>query len=139
MKIMNEQITFDGNEIIDLSNVYLPKTVKVQKEGTKKGSKVDVEFQEIGESYVSLDSTKLTLGDILYIEYKIKDKEPVYSHTARIQALEEKVALQEKMIKDLFKAVHNRLDIPTFNTWVRSVENKIGLDLIKNQFHSPYP
>lgn len=139
MAAHKELISYDGNEIYELKEEYIESSVKVSLKQT--GSRaVKLTVSEIGGRFISLDIPDTTeIGDILEVTYKVKEKIIRKFDTDRLSALEKKVLEQEKLILELQKAVRNRISVRTFTSWLKALEQKLGVDIIDQAFQSPYP
>ena len=136
MKKVTEQVLFDGNEIIELGHAYNKGSVKIFVKNNTKS--IPLEVNEIGGNYVSFDTSKLTLNDILDINYNIEEITK-FNSLERIQALEQKVLELEKAQKQIFESLYHRVSNETFNTWLKALEKQLGVEIISQQFSAPYP
>lgn len=136
MKKIIEQVLFDGNEIIELGHVYNKGSVKIFVKNNTES--IPLEVNEIGGNYVSFDTSKLTLNDILDINYIIEEVTK-FNSLERIQVLEQKVLELEKAQKQIFESLYHRVSNETFNTWLKALEKQLGVEIISQQFSAPYP
>lgn len=129
-----EQIPYDGNEIYELKEEYLERSVKALL------GKDEIPVSEIGGRFVSIEVPANTpIGNILHISYKTPDKMVRKFDTDRLRALEELVLQQQEAIKELQEAVRHRMSVRTFTTWAKAVEASLGVQLIEQSFQTPYP
>ena len=136
MKDKKETVVFFNTEsIIEVTEQYLPNTVKVFYYEDNKV--VTVNISEIGGKYLNiLDNLKDGLE--LVITYKVQGTQERITFDKRLDELEAKVN-QQMLIEKLLVANRNRVDITTFNTWIRAVETKLGVELSSQSFPAPYP
>ena len=127
MKDKKETVVFFNTEsIIEVTEQYLPNTVKVFYYEDNKV--VTVNISEIGGKYLNiLDNLKDGLE--LIITYKVQGTQERITFDKRLDELEAKVKNQQMLIEKLLVANRNRVDITTFNTWIRAVETKLGVEL----------
>lgn len=137
MKKIKEQVLFDGNEIIELGHAYNKGSVKIFVKNNTES--IPLEVNEIGGNYVSFDISKLTLNDILDINYIIEEEVTKFNSLERIQVLEQKVLELEKAQKQIFESLYHRVSNETFNTWLKALEKQLGVEIISQQFSAPYP
>lgn len=137
MRDKKETVVFFNTEsIIEVTEQYLPNTVKVFYYEDNKA--IPVNISEIGGKYLSiLDDLKDGLE--LVITYKVQGTEERITFDKRLDELELKVKNQQILIEKLLVANRNRVDITTFNTWIRAVETKLGVELSSQSFPAPYP
>ena len=137
MKKITEQVLFDGNEIIELGHTYNKGSVKIFVKNNTES--IPLEVNEIGGNYVSFDTSKLTLNDVLDINYIIEEEVTKFNSLERIQVLEQKVLELEKAQKQIFESLYHRVSNETFNTWLKALEKQLGVEIISQQFSAPYP
>ena len=137
MKDKKETVVFFNTEsIIEVTEQYLPNTVKVFYYEDNKV--VTVNISEIGGKYLNiLDNLKDGLE--LIITYKVQGTQERITFDKRLDELEAKVKNQQMLIEKLLVANRNRVDITTFNTWIRAVETKLEVELSSQSFPAPYP
>lgn len=135
MSVHKENIPYDGNEIYELKEEYLEDSVKVLY-----GNNKEIGVTEVGGRFISLSiPDDIELGDTLKVSYKTPQKVIRKFDTDRLRALEEIVLTQQKAIEELQKALNHRMSIRTFTTWARTVEEKLGVNIIEQSFQTPYP
>lgn len=137
MRDKKETVVFFNTEsIIEVTEQYLPNTVKVFYYEDNKV--VIVNISEIGGKYLNiLDNLKDGLE--LVITYKVQGTQERITFDVRLDELELKVKNQQVLIEKLLVANRNRVDITTFNTWIRATETKLGVELSSQSFPTPYP
>lgn len=136
MKTSIETIYYDGSEIYELAEEYIPKSVKAKSETG------DVEIEEVGGTYISIkENPGLQPGSsVVTVYYTPKRSLPEKRSINKSQKdLEERIVALEKELAIVKKALDNRVDLNTFSTWLKSLETELGVDVIKNIFQKPYP
>lgn len=137
MKENIEKFISDGSEIIELKEEYLGESVKVfliNQDNTL----TQVPAVEIGNKYISLSDT-IEAGKKFEVRYNTISENDKFDLSKRIQQLETKIERQDKVLKEVLTALRHRVDLGTFNTWTKSIEDKIGIELISQSFQTPYP
>lgn len=137
MKENIEKFISDGSEIIELKEEYLGESVKVfliNQDNTL----TQVPAVEIGNKYISLSDT-IEAGKKFEVRYNTISENDKFDLSKRIQQLETKIERQDKVLKEVLTALRHRVDLGTFNTWTKSIEDKIGVELISQSFQTPYP
>lgn len=136
MKDKKEKVIFNTESIIEVTEQYLPNTVTVFY--NKGDETIQVNITEIGGRYLNILDT-LKEGTELTVYYKIQDGQEKINFDSRLDALEVQIKNQQLIIEKLLVAVRNRVDITTFNTWIKATEKKLGAELSSQSFPSPYP
>lgn len=136
MRSYYDKIVFDGNTIIELSREYVTGSVSASYVVNSMQTTLGVE--EIGEKYVSLilNNIDVPIGSTIQINYQIKSEYSKLSEIERLKALEKKIEEHEKTIQQLLEGMRTRVDIQTFNTWLKSVETQLGIDIVAQQFYA---
>ena len=96
MKKIKEQVLFDGNEIIELGHAYNKGSVKIFVKNNTES--IPLEVNEIGGNYVSFDTSKLTLNDILDINYIIEEVTKFNSLEEEVEYLRMEVEFLKKLL-----------------------------------------
>ena len=137
MKENIEKFISDGSEIIELKEEYLGGSVKaflINKDNTL----TQIPVTEIGNKYISLTNI-IEAGKEFEVRYNTVSENDKFDLYKRIQQLETKIEKQDKILKEVLTALRHRVDLGTFNTWTKSIEDKIGVELISQSFQTPYP
>ena len=137
MKENIEKFISDGSEIIELKEEYLGESVKaflLNKDNTL----TQIPVKEIGNKYISLTNT-IEAGKTFEVRYNTVSENDKFDLYKRIQQLETKIEKQDKVLEEVLTALRHRVDLGTFNTWTKSIEDKIGVELISQSFQTPYP
>lgn len=97
---------------------------------------IPIRLNEIGENYIELIDSP-TIGSTLKVTYTIAEpnKSPS-SLIERLVALESLVESQNKKITVLEKAIRNRVNVETFNVWIKLVEKKLGVSVADRNLFS---
>lgn len=139
MSQIKEFIAYDGNEIYELKDEYLEGSVQVslKREGERS---LKITPSEIGSRFISLDIPEDTpFNSVLEVTYKVKQPVLKRFDLDRLNEAERKIAALEAVVSEQQKALRNRLSIKTFNTWMRMIEQKLGVEIIPNTAQHPYP
>lgn len=133
MSEIKERFTSDGiNTIYKSNEKYSAGTMKVSVI-TDQGE-LSVSFTELGEGYIQLNSVE-PLGKIIILTYELfgtlpEDNQEEYNIKERIKTLEKAVENLYTLNKQLEKALEQRVNITSFQAWLRLVEKKLGIKLI---------
>jgi hypothetical protein len=120
--------------IYELSLNYKAGSVSV-KELTGSGD-IPLLFNEIGENYIELVDLPTT-GNTIRVTYTIDEpNKSASSLVERLVALEGIIEAQNKKITTLEKAVRNRVNVETFNVWIKLVEKKLGISVADRNLFS---
>lgn len=133
-KTQYENIPFVGETIIELQKEFLDGSLTCS--FLNNTIKKNVPTKSLGGKYISLeiDADLIPFNSILNITYKIKDDVTKLTEQQRIGILEEQVKDQEKVLKEILEALKYRVDIQTFNTWIKALEKQLDVEIIKQQF-----
>lgn len=136
MKTLTEIFYFNGSFILELSDEYIPSSVKAWY--YESDSKLEpISLNEIGGRYIGLDEeASLEEGMAIKVEYAIETKK---FSTEKLNQLEARVAEQQKVIETILEALKHRVDIHTFSTYLRTLESKLNIDILDEVFTKPYP
>lgn len=135
MKTLTEIFHFNGSFILELSNEYIPSSVKAWY--YESDSKLEpISLNEIGGRYIGLDEEASLDGVTIKVEYAIETKK---FSTEKLNQLEAQVAEQQKVIETILEALRHRVDIHTFSTYLRTLESKLNIDILDEVFTKPYP
>lgn len=135
MKTLTEIFHFNGSFILELSNEYIPSSVKAWY--YESDSKLEpISLNEIGGRYIGLDEEASLEGVTIKVEYAIETKK---FSTEKLNQLEAQVAEQQKVIETILEALRHRVDIHTFSTYLRTLESKLNIDILDEVFTKPYP
>lgn len=135
MKVDYEQLIFDGNVIVELKRDFISGTITCSY--TNNSMKTNIIVKEIGDKYISLeieDAESVPLGTVLNISYQVKPDHTKLTEFERIKVLEKKVEDQEKVLKQVLETLKYRVDIRTFNTWLKALEKQLGVDIVSQSF-----
>lgn len=121
----------DGtNTIFKTSKKYSPGTIIV----TIVGEVLPLEIVELSNEYVQINSVP-TNGLQIKLDYEIlgtlpTDNTEEYDIKERLVQLEKAVESMYVIIKAQEAALNNRVNITTFQAWLKLVEKKVGIKLI---------
>lgn len=133
-KTQYENIPFVGETIIELQKEFIDGSLTCS--FLNNTIKKNVPTKNLGGKYISLeiDTDLIPFNSVLNISYKIKDDVTKLTEQQRIGILEKQVNEQEKVLKEVLAALKHRVDIQTFNTWIKSLEKQLDVEIIKQQF-----
>lgn len=126
---IKEVIIYDGSEVYELKHEYLKGSVI-----TSQG-----EVQEIGSRFISVTNIAIPEGETFEVGYKVEQETRRRFEADRLTAVEKRLDALEKENEELKKALRNRLDVGTFNAWMKALEHQLGVEIIKQSFHTVYP
>lgn len=136
MKGVIEEFIYNGSEILELKEPYINDTVKGYIEDNS--NKLPIILEEIGDRYINI-SSPMVEGTKIIIQYNIESISSKNDSLKRIKDLEDRLEKNERVVKEILKALKYRVDLGTFNTWVKSIEGKLGIELVSQSFQTPYP
>ena len=147
MKTKIEEFYFSGDYILELQDEYIQNTVKVYYfEPYKKTpnryltEKHPVEVSEVGGKYISLsEDTGFPDRAKIEVEYGVDSGATKLQTNERLKQLEAKVEAQQQVLETVLEALRYRVDIQTFTTWIKSLEDTLGVDIVQQVFTKPYP
>lgn len=138
-EVITEQFTYNGEDILQLKQDFIENTLSCY--FLINGMKTALVPESLGDRFININTTGITipLRVSISITYRIEKDISKYSIGERLKILERKVETQEQELKVLREALKHRVDITVFKTYLRSLEKKLNVDLIDNQFPLPYP
>lgn len=131
MTINTDMFVSDGtNTIFKTSKKYSTNTLTI----TTNGNTTPISFTELSEEYIQINDVP-TSGTQIKIEYTILGTLPTdnieeYDIKERLVQLEKAVESMYVIIKAQELALNNRVNITTFQAWLKLVEKKTGIKLI---------
>jgi len=122
-------ITEANNTIYDLSEKYVAKTVIAFK--IVGSNEVLITAGELGENFIRLDPTEVSLGDTIKVVFKTETAaSQEESLHIRLAKLEQTISKLEENNKILEEALKNRVNITAFQAWISLLEKKLGINLV---------
>lgn len=138
-ELKTEQFTYNGEEIFQVKEDFVPGSLICYY--IMNGLKTTLTVTELGENYINISTPNVVIPNRAPISmtYRVETDKSKFSTLERLKMLEEENIEQRKQLIVLAEALKYRLDIKTFKTYLKSLEKKLGVDVIDQSFSSPYP
>lgn len=138
-ELKTEQFTYNGEEIFQVKEDFVPGSLICY--FIMNGLKTNLSVTELGENYINISTPNVIIPDRapISLTYRVETDTSKFSTLERLKMLEKENLEQRKQLATLAEALKYRVDIQTFKTYLKSLEKKIGVDLIDQTFSNPYP
>lgn len=98
------------------------------------GTLSEILVTSLGLNYVQVENTIIELGEkikLTYNKYGESPQEGDNNLIMRIVKLEKAIEQLYEMNKILKQGLDNRVNVTTFQAWLRAVEKKLGIDIVE--------
>lgn len=138
-ELRTEQFTYNGEEIFQIKEDFISKTLTCY--FIQNGLKTTLTVEELGDNYINIKTEGVVIPNraSISITYRVETDTSKFTALERIKFLEKEVNDQKKIVTTLAEALKYRVDIETFKTYLKSLEKKLGVDIIEQTFPIPYP
>lgn len=125
--------TQEENIVLELQEDYILESIKVWVCDDQWNKVRELDIIELGSKYIQL-TENLILNTKLIIIYNIRTLEfdPDTNILLKLKALEDLVLRQEYAIKQLTKALDNRVSTHTFRVWINAIEKSYGKPILQD-------
>ncbi len=125
--------TQEENIVLELQEDYILESIKVWVCDDQWNKVRELDIVELGSKYIQL-TENLILNTKLIIVYNIRTLEfdPDTNVLLKLKALEDLVLRQEYAIKQLTKALDNRVSTHTFRLWINAIEKSYGKPILQD-------
>lgn len=129
LKTETIKILDNTNSVYEVLESYFSGSVKVYLINALDNSETELEIIELGEKYLQLVNVP-AINSYVKITYRIT---PVIQTNTEfyleVKSLKEEINYLQKEVENLKKALNNRVNVETFQSWITLVEDSLGIKL----------